>query len=486
MRVRLQVLLPLSVALLVAAAFLLAALTVGTAVRTAPAAGAPGAAARIVILWGLFATLATLVLGAGLARLVVAPLRRMRERAQRLAEQDGTDAPVSPLAEIQDVVRGISRAARELRARHARELRERSELAALVDVVSEGIVQVDAAGRIVRVNRAGRDLLRLAPDPVGQPTGSLVRNAELRRFLGRTSAGKAADATEILLDGRRVLVTSVPLEEGGGVVTLVDLTDLRRLEEVRRDFVANASHELKTPLTSIRGYTETLLADDLPPAERRQFLETIGRNAERLQRIVDDLLDLSRLESGRWHPEIGLVDVAELAASAWQPFTERARRSGVACTIERQSDRPAAADLTGLEQVFTNLYDNALRYTPTGGRIHVRIREDLPDEAPPGGTPRRLAEAARDHPWLILEISDTGSGIPRDALPRIFERFYRVDPARSRAEGGTGLGLSIVKHIMESMGGVVTAESELGKGTTVRLWLPAWGGAPRYVAVTDR
>jgi two-component system phosphate regulon sensor histidine kinase PhoR len=251
------------------------------------------------------------------------------------------------------------------------------------------------------------------------------------------------------------------------VVTFVDLTDLRRLEEIRRDFVANASHELKTPLTSIRGYTETLLAGGLPVSEQGQFLATIARNAERLQRIVDDLLDLSRLESGRWQPELARVRVGEVAEASWQAFGEQARKRGVAWSIETDH-APATADRRGLDQVFTNLYDNALRYTPEGGRIRVRIRTGAP---PPATGPRRVP--ADPTGWIVTEVADTGTGIPRDALPRIFERFYRVDPARSRAEGGTGLGLSIVKHMVESMGGSVAAESELGKGTTIRMWLPA-------------
>ena len=477
MRIRLQLLLPLAVSLLIAAGFLAAAITVGDAVRMAQPGYRAEAAARLVVLWGVASLAAGALVAVVIARLVVGPLQRIREAAQRLEETETTPDADSPIAEIQDMVRGIARTAGELRARNAREMRERSELATVVDAVSEGIVQVDAAGRIVRVNRAGRALLRLPGDAVGRTVASMVRNAALRRILARSGSGsgRGAEAGEVVLDDRSLLVTSSPLQDGGAVVTFVDLTALRRLEEIRRDFVANASHELKTPLTSIRGYTETLLAGDLPEPDRRQFLDTIARNAERLQRIVDDLLDLSRLESGRWQPELEEVVVADVAASSWQAFGERARRRGVVCEIVSDGDVPALADRRALDQVFTNLYDNALRHTPADGRIRVAVHLRQ-DQAPSGGSGPRRHDSLRGS-WVVVEVEDTGSGIPRDALPRIFERFYRVDPARSRSEGGTGLGLSIVRHMVESMGGVVTAESELGKGTTIQIWLPR-SGAP--------
>lgn len=471
MRVRLQLLLPLVLSLLVGAGFLVAAVTVGDAVRYSAPGERAAAATRLVVLWGIAAVVTAAVGGAAIARMVVKPLLRMRDAAQRIADSPAAAESGSPVAEIQDIIGGIHRAGAELRDRHARELQDRAELASLVDAVSEGILQVDPQGRIRRVNRAGRELLGLPADVTGRTVASLVRNAELRRVLQRGSEGGGTAAAEVLVDERRVLVSATPLPAGGAVATFVDITDVRRLEEVRRDFVANASHELKTPLTSIRGYTETLLAGDLPEPQRRQFLDTIGRNAERLQRIVDDLLDLSRLESGRWHLEVEAVPVEEVARAAWQAFAEQGRRRGVAWEIEAADATPASADRRALDQVFTNLYDNALRHTAPDGHIRVRVRGD--DGGPPTAA-RRLPDSASGPPaWVLTEVVDTGSGIPRDALPRIFERFYRVDPARSRAEGGTGLGLSIVKHMIETMGGAVAAESELGKGTTIRFWLPA-------------
>ncbi len=474
MRIRLRLLLPLVLAAVVAAGFLVLFLTVGPAIRSAPSDTAAAAAARLILLWGLVSILLAAVVGWAVARLIARPLAVMREAAERLPDAREPLRPGTPVAEVQDIVRGIQRAGDELRERHGRELRERSELAALVDAVSEGIIHLDGEARVVRANRAGRRLLGLPATPEGRPVGALVRNTELRRLMVQAGTGRRFEAVEVVVDDRRILASMAPLPAGGAVATLVDLTDLRRLEEVRRDFVANASHELKTPLTSIRGYSETLLDGNLPDPERRQFLETIARNAARLQRVVDDLLDLSRLESGGWRPDVQDLDIAEAATLAWEPFAERARQKGVGFDLRVPESEPRAlADRNAMEQVFSNLYDNALRHTPRDGMVRVAVGRDGPQSSPAPGTGRRAPEAAPDGPWIVIEVADTGSGIPRDALPRVFERFYRVDPARSRSEGGTGLGLSIVRHMIESMGGAVSAESELGKGTTFRLWLPA-------------
>ena len=200
---------------------------------------------------------------------------------------------------------------------------------------------------------------------------------------------------------------------------------------------------------------------------------------------MDDLLDLSRLEAGRWQPELEPVDVIKAAESCWLSFADRAADRGVTFSVEANAEEKARADRRALEQIFSNLYDNALRHTPEGGGIQVTTRRE--ETVPDGGAARhgngsrrgsttgpggRFDPSGEGGPWIVTEVIDTGSGIPRDALPRIFERFYRVDPARSRAEGGTGLGLSIVRHMLESMDGGVDARSELGKGTIFRIWLP--------------
>ncbi|MEK6687595.1 MAG: ATP-binding protein, partial [Gemmatimonadota bacterium] len=253
--------------------------------------------------------------------------------------------------------------------------------------------------------------------------------------------------------GRVAVASSRPLPAGGLILVLHDLTELRRLETVRRDFVANASHELKTPLTSIAGYAETLLGDDPSPELRRKFLETILANALRMQALVDDQLELARIESGQWHPVTAPVDVAAAIREAWARRQDAAVAAGIGFRVDvAPAASTLAVDREALQQVLGNLFDNAVRHTPRGGEI--------------------VARAERLEDSVTIAVSDTGTGIGGEHLPRIFERYYRADPARSREAGGTGLGLSIVKHLVESHGGTVTAESEVGVGTTIRCLFP--------------
>jgi len=344
--------------------------------------------------------------------------------------------------------------------------REMTDVAVAIDTVSEGIVRMDANGRLVRSNPAARSLLNLSGRATGHPLATEIRHAELRRILAAAAAGQVVSPEEVSVDDRRLIVSAQPLRDAAGanagaVLSLVDLTEVRRLESMRRDFVANVSHELKTPLTSIRGYTETMLADpDLPAEMRAQFLEVVHKNANRLHSIVDDLLDLSRIESGSWRPEMHEVKALEVIDDVWSSLAVRAQERKISF-VPPTEQILVLADPAAFRQVLTNLLDNALRYTPAGGRIEVTAR---PCPAHRNGGPP-------EPDFVLFEVRDNGSGIPSDSLGRIFERFYRVDPARSRAEGGTGLGLAIVRHLVESMGGDVSAESELGKGTTIRFKL---------------
>lgn len=483
MRIRLQLLLPLLGGVLVGLGFLLAAGSTADAVRSSLTT-VPGltreraveAAVRAVALGGMLATVVAVAASALMARSIVRQLLQVQRAAAGLREDEEATTPVTPVAELQDVARGVQRTTDELRERRDRALRETAELEALVEAVSEGIIRVDEDGRVERVNRASRTLLGLPQDAVGRAVAAMFRSREMREIVERGAAGVGTSATEVVVDDRRILVSVSPQPGGGAVATFVDLTDLRRLEEVRRDFVANASHELKTPLTSIRGYSETLLDTELPEPQRQQFLGIIFRNASRLQRIVDDLLDLSRLESGRWDPELQPVDPVALAESSWAALADPAGARGVRLVVEAAGGDQTLhviADRRGLEQVFANLFDNAIRHSREGDTVRVRALRTMADSRGSGADRRGggALAAQASAGWVVVEVTDTGSGIPRDALPRIFERFYRVDPARSRAEGGTGLGLSIVKHMVESMGGAVGAESALGKGTTIRLWL---------------
>ena len=407
----------------------------------------------------LLAAIGGLMLGSVRADRVDSLRAAVRDRANG----SGLRLPGSRIAEIHALSSVIERLVGEFAERSAGLARDRDELALLVNGVSEGIIQVDGSGRVVRANPAARTMLNLPEHVSGEQVTALVRHTDLRALLERAGRGAAVPAEEIQLEDRRLLVAARPFQEEsvpGAVVAFVDLTELRRLEGVRRDFVANVSHELKTPLTSIRGYIETLMSDEVPQETQRQFLEVVQRNADRLHHIVEDLLDLSRLESGNWTPDTHAVDPLEVARDVWSSTVEQLSVArGLSFTTSGDSV-PTMADPGALRHVLSNLFDNAVRHTQPGGAVAVRVRQE-------GTGPDGRAVAT------VIEVQDTGTGVPRDALGRIFERFYRVDPARSRAEGGTGLGLSIVKHLVESMHGTVCAHSELGKGTTIQVRLPA-------------
>lgn len=408
-----------------------------------------------VALSGLAAAAVALVAAYVLSRTITRPLRSLADRAALLAAGDfsGPGPRTSAVTELDELAHSFNRLADELQARLSELARERDEIQALIDCMAEGVIALTDDARVLRTNRAARELLRLPQPPPFAPAGTIVRHPELRDLL-EESVTRPVQTREVEMGTRHLVVSSRVLDGGGAVITLLDISELRRLEQVRRDFVANASHELKTPLTAMRGFAETLLEGEPPDHLRREFLGSIQKNTERLQRLVDDLLDLSRLESGGWKAKREEVDVARAADEAWDGFSETAAAKGVEFRVVGGAG--ALADAGGLEQIFQNLFDNALRYTAEGGSVTVGI--------------------AGDDRQVEVAVRDTGVGIPSRALSRIFERFYRVDAARDREMGGTGLGLSIVRHLVSAMGGKVTAESELGRGTTIRFTLPVVPG----------
>jgi two-component system phosphate regulon sensor histidine kinase PhoR len=241
---------------------------------------------------------------------------------------------------------------------------------------------------------------------------------------------------------------------GGLVIVFHDITELKRLEQMRTEFVASVSHELRTPLTAVRGFTETLLEGAMmDQAKAEHFLKIIADETRRLSALIDDLMDLSRLELKRANLNVGPVDLTHLVTETMVGLKPRLDKAGLVLVVDLpEATAQVSGDRDRLRQVLLNLVDNAIKYTPSGGKITVRVI--------------RLTEKAR------LEVTDTGRGIPTQELARIFERFYRVDKARTRSQGGTGLGLAIVKHIVELHGGHVGAQSEPGKGTTISVTLP--------------
>jgi len=313
--------------------------------------------------------------------------------------------------------------------------------------LTEGAIAVDASRQVMRINDVGR-VLASVDGVVPFPVDRLPNDPELRSALQRALSGQVVEAREVVLDGRAVSLVARPLTDGGAVLAMYDLTPIRKLEQVRRDFVANVSHELRTPLTIVGGYAETLVDDhDMPVGNRQAFLQTILSNTRRMQRIVDDLLDLSRIESGGWRPNPVALRVPDVVADVMVAVSASTAGKDLVVRADIAPDAEQVfADPTALRQVLGNLVENAVRHTSAGT---VRV------------------VARREGDVVTLAVSDTGTGIPAEHLSRIFERFYRVDPARSREQGGTGLGLAIVRHLVEAHGGNVTAESESGVGTTI-------------------
>jgi two-component system phosphate regulon sensor histidine kinase PhoR len=423
---------------------------------------------RTVTLTGLAAIALALLVAYWLSIVLARPLVVLAERARQVARGDlSTRAPRGPgVAELTDLALAFNRLAEELQTRLTEIGRDRDEMGALIDTMAEGVVALSDDARVLRVNRTARAMLGLPEEvPPFAPVGTLVRHQPLRELL-EESVVRALQTRELQLGDRYLLAASRRMALGGAVTTFLDITETRRLEQVRRDFVANASHELKTPLTSIRGFAETLLEGEPPEKLKNQFLTSIRDNTLRLQRLVDDLLDLSRLESGAWSAGSESTPVAEVAWEAWQMFEESAAARGIGFDVE--GDEAVTADRRGLVQVFRNLMENSLRHTDEGGHLHVALTRPVPG----------MVEVA---------FSDDGEGIPTRALPRIFERFYRADSSRARDIGGTGLGLAIVRHLVGAMGGEVWAESTLGQGTTIRFTLPgkAEEGGVRYPFVTE-
>lgn len=402
---------------------------------------------------GAFALAISLVFAWVFARNISRPVIALRDVAEaiasgNLAARPGLRAP----GEVGELSRSVYQLAEQLSARLEALQADESLLLQLTESVNEGVLAVDTARRVVRINETARHLLgATAPIPFGVDV--LPADVAFRAALDSSLSGERTDDAEILLAGRTVNVTARPLAGGGAVVALYDLTRLRRLEAVRRTFVANVSHELRTPLTVIGGFAETLVSDDPAADDRRQFAQKILSNTRRMQRIVDDLLDLSRIELGGWTPNPVDADVESIAGDALASARDAARQKGLTLAVSLAGGaRTAWADPMALRQIIGNLVDNSVRHTASGNVT--------------------VFTTPRDGGGVIVGVRDTGIGIAHEHLPRIFERFYRVDKARSRDDGGTGLGLAIVKHLVEAHGGKVRAESTVGSGTTISAHFP--------------
>jgi two-component system phosphate regulon sensor histidine kinase PhoR len=404
-------------------------------------------------------------------------LERIVDVAGRIAEGDlrARILETSP-DEIGRVAGAIDKTARRVEQSFAAVQSSQRQLETLLNSMQDAVIAVSADGLVQWANQP-MDLLVPQGTRLHQPVVETIRDPDFLASVKEAIAThevKTARATSIV-PGRAFDVTAAPLPDGGAVAVLRDLTETERVEKTRRDFIANVSHELRTPLTSIQGYAETLL-DSTPEngAPNREFLEIIRKNSARMSRLTEDLLTLARVESGETRFEAEPVPPAELLHDAEESFREIARGHGVDLQIQdlqtqdsHESDSsvsdagiqnlpPVLADREAIHQVFSNLIDNALKYGSKYGAA--------------GG---RIVLGARPTPHAVeFFVQDFGAGIASEHLPRLFERFYRVDKARSRESGGTGLGLAIAKHIMLAHGGTIRAESELAHGSTFLFTLP--------------
>jgi two-component system phosphate regulon sensor histidine kinase PhoR len=398
-----------------------------------------------------------------MSRRLTAPVDAMRAMASRVAAGDFSQrAPEEGGPELQELGYALNKMSAQLETRLHELADEKAELQATLANMVEGVLVVDAGSRVRLVNGTLRRQFNLNDEALGKTVLEVFRSAPLQDLLSQTLSGTPVTAREMTFTGAEDRVFDVaatflrtPADAvSGAVVVLHDITRIKQLENVRKEFVANVSHELRTPLSIIKGYVETLL-DEQPPDEAtgKQFLQTIQRHSLRLEALIGDLLSISELESQQARLSLAPLAVAEAARNAVEELSDRARQRDTIVEVNIHGVIPAVrADPQRLHQVLVNLLDNAIKYTPNSSRVAV------------------TAQAVGDE--VEICVADNGPGIAPEHLSRIFERFYRVDKARSRELGGTGLGLSIVKHIVQAHGGRVWAESPAGGGSIFHFTLP--------------
>ncbi len=389
-------------------------------------------------------------------------IERLKQFSRRVAEGDFSSLPVeSANDELAELTRSLNETAARLDRTIQTLTEERNRSAAILRSMAEGVVAVGPDEKLLFCNQTFCQILGVETEQCqGRPLLEVIRQSDLLAVIRQALAGQESVSSEVMMGTvrpRSFAVRASPVRANdttGAVLVLHDISELRRLERVRRDFVANVSHELKTPLTAIQGSVETLLGGALEDAQnRREFLEIIRDHTVRLGRLTDDLLKLSLIEAGRLELEYDTISVSDLIAPCVETTRLKANQKQLTLEVECAANLPPVrGDESRLREVMQNLLDNAVQYTPSGGRITVRA-------------------AAVDR-QVMIAVTDTGIGIPRAEQEKIFERFYRVDAVRSREVGGTGLGLSIAKHLVEAHGGRIEVESEVGLGSTFSVFLP--------------
>ena len=406
------------------------------------------------------------------SRRITQPLEKMRRSARRFADGDLVHRlALSNIREFSDLAETMNQMAEQLQQRIDEIDSQRSKTEAVLSSMREGVIATDMDQRVISINQTAAKMFDIPTESVfGRSVLEIIRNHEFQEFLDRSlSKGESVESDIIHYnDGERVFnLQCTPLLDAlqkriGGLVVISDVTQLRRLENMRRDFAASVSHEIKTPLTAIKGFVETLCTGDLDDREEtRRFLTIIDKHVNRLATIIDDLMQLSRIERDDEIQQIGLerCRIADVVNTAIGLCAEGIHDKSIDVQLSCEPDLNGYFDAALLEQAAVNLLDNAVKYSPEKSVIKI--------------------EALTVDDEIQIRIKDQGMGIAKKHLPRLFERFYRVDKARSRKLGGTGLGLAIVKHIAQAHGGNVTVESELGKGSTFTLHLPVNSNSSR-------
>ncbi len=431
------------------------------AADSARVAAEVSALSRALVAAGVAGLVLAAALAAAFATVLGRRVQELRGVVKAIAAGDLTQRlPWRSGDELGAIASAIDDMAEQLRRRLAQASDEQARLRAVLQGMVEGVLVLDREGRVILANPRLRELFGAWGAVEGRPALEVIRRADVEAALAEAVRTPEPVVRELQLSsggGRHLEMHAVRFPSRGALLGTVavfhDVTEIHRLEGVRRDFVANVSHELRTPLTAIRGFAETLRNNEVPVEQRRQYLDVILRHADRLTALIEDLLELSRIEGGTRGLAPEPVDVAALARGLLQDLKPRLDAGGLQAAVRAEPAPLALADRRALEQVLLNLLDNAIKYSEPGGAIELTISGSASD--------------------VRVDVSDTGIGIPESDRARVFERFYRVEKARSRDLGGTGLGLAIVKHLIQAQDGDVFISSREGQGTTFTVRLPA-------------